>query len=451
MKKYTFMPHSPVFTAFSFFMVLWVGIYLPGSSHGALMVDITQGNVNPLPMAIVDFQGALPNKDTSQKIGKDIATVVGLDLKSSGLFHLVNHEAFITKTIGVDHLPRFADWRLIKADILVTGTVAVLQDNKIELKIRLWNVLEGKQIFALKMTTQRKHWRRLAHLAADAIYKNLTGEEGYFDTRIVYVAETGPKNRRIKRLAVVDQDGHGTSYLTDGAHLVLTPRFDPTTSNIVYLSYYLKVPRVYVLSITTGKQEILGDFPDMTFAPRFSPDGKNVIMSLQRGGASDIYTLNLRTRITRALTRTNAIDTAPSYSPDGKYITFESDRSGKQQIYVMNTKTGSTKRISFGEGSYATPVWSPRGDFIAFTKQYRGRFLIGVMHPDGRGERILTQGYHNEGPTWAPNGRVLMFFREDKQGKGASLWKVDITGYNERLFQTPTKASDPAWSPRLGN
>ena len=346
--------------------------------------------------------------------------------------------------------PRFGDWRVINSQALVTGQTRLESDGRLRVEFRLWDVLGEQQMTGLQFFTTPDNWRRVAHLISDAIYKRLTGEEGYFDTRIVYVSETGPKNARVKRLAIMDQDGHNPRMLTNGSDLVLTPRFSPNSQEITYLAYRNNRPRVYVLDIETGQQEVVGEFPGMTFAPRFSPDGQKIIMSLQRGGNSDIYTMDLRSRQVTRLTNTAAIDTAPSYSPDGRQITFESDRGGSQQIYVMDADGSSQRRISFGQGSYATPVWSPRGDLIAFTKMHQGRFMIGVMRPDGSGERVLTEGYHNEGPAWSPNGRVLVFFRETPGANGGpQLWTVDLTGYNERRLPVPAFASDPAWSPLL--
>ena len=298
------------------------------------------------------------------------------------------------------------------------------------------------------------NWRRVAHIVSDAIYKRITGESGYFDTRIVYISETGPQNRRIKRLAIMDQDGDNHRFLTDGGTLVLTPRFSPTLQEITYLSYYGNQPRVYIFNIDSGRQEVLGDFPGMTFAPRFSADGNKVIMSMAKDGNSEIYTMDLRTRTVKRLTNHSAIDTSPSYSPDGKYITFNSDRGGSQQLYVMEASGAGVKRISHGKGRYATPVWSPRGDLIAFTKFTGGRFFIGVMRPDGKGERLLAEDFLVEAPTWAPNGRVLMFFRqertkEDGSGGKSRLYSIDLTGHNERQVITPLDASDPAWSPLI--
>ena len=296
----------------------------------------------------------------------------------------------------------------------------------------------------------RKNWRRIGHIIADSIYQRITGETGYFDTRIVFIDETGSKARRVKRLAIMDQDGYNVRTLTAGRALVLTPRFSPSSQEITYMSYESGAPRVYLLNIETGRKEIVGDFPNMTFAPRFSPNGNQVIMSLQSGADAHIHVMDLRSRQTWQLTRTSGIDTAPSFSPDGRRVVFESDRSGNQQIYVMKADGSDQRRISTGRGRYSTPVWSPRGDLIAFTKQLSGRFLIGVMRPDGSGERILTEGYHNEGPTWAPNGRVIMFFRDSPGPKGGPhIYTVDLTGYNERRVKTPAFASDPAWSPLL--
>lgn len=416
-------------------------------ARAALQIDITQGNVEPLPIAITDFLGA---SDRDRQLGADVAGVISANLDRSGLFRPLPESSFIEKISDVNVQPRFGDWRIINAQALVTGRTTIEQDGRLKVEFRLWDVYAQQQMTGFQFFTTPDNWRRVAHIISDAIYERLTGEEGYFDTRIVYVAESGPKDRRVKRLAIMDQDGHNPRMLTNGQSLVMTPRFSPSNQEITYLSYAGNNPRVYLLDLDTGQQEVVGDFPGMTFAPRFSPDGQKLILSLQRGGNSNIYEMDLRTRVTRRLTNTAAIDTSPSYSPDGKQIVFESDRGGSQQLYVMNADGSNPQRISFGDGRYATPVWSPRGDMIAFTKLHKGRFLIGVMRPDGSGERILTEGFHNEAPTWAPNGRVLMFFRETRGAQGGpSLWSVDLTGYNERPVNTPTFASDPAWSPRL--
>jgi TolB protein len=296
--------------------------------------------------------------------------------------------------------------------------------------------------------------RQLSHKIADLVYEEFTGDTGYFDTQIVYVAEAGSQTRRVKRLAIMDQDGHNHKFLTSGLDLVLTPRFSPTTQEIAYLNFFNDEPNVYIQDIRTGRSERLGSFPGMTFAPRFGPQGDRLIMSWAKDedGASDIYEMDLRTQEIRQLTNSRAIDTAPSYSPDGKRVVFESNRAGRQQIYIMNSDGKNVQRISYGEGRYATPVWSPRGDIVAFTKMHRGTFYIGVMNVDGTGERLLAEGFLVEGPTWAPNGRVLMYFKQqpfNSEGGGgeAALYRIDITGYNERQIITPSQASDPAWSP----
>jgi TolB protein len=402
----------------------------------------------PLPIAIPDFAGS------DAQDGQQITQVLAADLERSGLFQPVDAKAFIDKDGATRVPPRFSDWRVINAQALVTGSVDVQPDGRLQVEFRLWDVFAEQQLTGLRYTTTKQNWRRIAHIVADAIYKRITGEDGYFDTRIVYISESGPMNRRIKRLAIMDQDGANNHFLTDGRALVLTPRFSPTAQEITYLSYAGNRPRVYLFNIDTGQQEVLGDFPGMTFAPRFSPDGKKVIMSLAVGAATEIYSLDLQTRKAVRITDTPAIDTSPCYSPDGTQIAFNSDRGGSQQLYVMNADGSNIHRISFGSGRYATPVWSPRGDLIAFTKIDGGEFYIGVMHPDGSGERLLTKAFLVEGPTWAPNGRVLMYFRQapsDSKGQGGSsrLYTIDLTGYNEREVITPQDASDPAWSPLI--
>ena len=436
-------------------LTLLIAIFLTKNAFALIEVDITRGNLNPLPIAISPLYAESKSTEVLKEIdvGSEISKVVENNLLRSGLFNPLKKDSFVQKP-EIAHLkPRFEDWNLIKAQALVTGKVEIT-DEKLRVEFRLWDVLAGKEMMALAFTTMPSNWRRVAHIITDKVYQRLTGEEGYFDTRIIYVSEAGPKTQRIKKLAIMDQDGENTKYLTLGNELVLTPRFNPTNQMVTYLSYFRNLPRVYLLDIETGVQEVVGDFPAMTFAPRFSPDGKKIIMSFAKDGNSDIFTMNLETREVEKITEHPAIDTSPSYSPNGKYICFNSDRSGYQQIYVMRSDGSKVKRISFGKGLYGTPVWSPRGDLIAFTKLHSGKFYIGVMRSDGSGERLLTENYYQEAPSWSPNGRVLIFYREtksDDQGKGfsAKLWSIDLTGYNERLIETLTDASDPSWSSLL--
>ncbi len=411
----------------------------------ALHVDVTQGTVRPMPIAIPDFnvgQGA-------ELAGQNIAGVVRADLDRSGLFKPLDPKSFVDQVKDINVPPNFADWRVINAQALVTGQSIMQPDGRLRVDFRLWDVYGEAQMLGLQYFTAPENWRRIAHMISDAVYQRITGEKGYFDTRIVFISESGPAINRRKRLAVMDEDGANPIFLTRGDYLVLTPRFNPTAQMIAYMSYYGARPRVYLFDLETGRQEMLGDFPNMTFSPRFSPDGNKVLMSLEKNGNSDIYAMDLRTRAIARLTDYPAISTSPCYSPDGTQITFESDRGGSQQIYVMNADGSNVHRISFGGGKNGTPVWSPRGDLIAFTKQAAGIFHIGVMHPDGSGERTLSDGWEDEGPTWAPNGRVLMFTRTLRGGRGSQIWSVDVTGRNEQKVITPGDASDPAWSPLI--
>ena len=411
-------------------------------AYAVVELNINKGNVEPLPIAITDF---LSNGD----LGAQVSAVVAADLKRSGLFAPINKQAFIEKIADPGQVPRFEDWKVINAQALVTGRVTREGDGRLRAEFRLWDTFAGKQMAGQQFYTQPENWRRVAHIIADAIYKQITGEDGYFDTRVVFVSESGPKTDRKRQLAIMDQDGFNVRTLTNSTSIVLTPRFSPNRQEVTYMSFEGDQPRVYLLQLETGQREVVGNFPGMTFSPRFSPDGQRVIMSLQQEGNANIYTMDLRSRTTTRLTSTAAIDTSPSYSPDGSQLVFESDRGGKPQLYVMGANGSNQHRISFGDGSYSTPVWSPRGDLIAFTKQAGGKFSIGVMKPDGSGERILTTGFHNEGPTWAPNGRVLMFFRQSAGAGGPQIYSIDITGYNEQPVKPPGYASDPAWSPLL--
>ena len=415
-----------------------------GGGGKTAVIDVNRARTDPIPIAIPALGG--------DQLGQEIAGVVTNDLAHSGLFRPISQQAFIQGPEGAT--PNLDNWKAIGAQALVTGR-AENQGGQIRVEFRLWDVLPQTQLQGTAYTTSQANWRRIAHIIADVIYERLLGEKGYFDTRIVYIAASGPRGRQTKRLAIMDQDSANNRFLTDGSWLVLTPRFHPTRDEIAFMSYANNRPRVYLFNLGNGQQRVLGDFPGMTFAPRFSPDGNSVVMSVSAGGGSDIVVVDLGSHASRRLTNSGSIDVSPCYSPDGSQIVFNSDRGGDQQLYIMGAGGGGAKRVSYGSGRYATPVWSPRGDLIAFTRfgGESGNFSIGVMHPDGSGERILSEGFSVEGPTFAPNGRVLMFWRQsaarDSRGGGFSsrLVSIDITGFNERIVETPTDASDPAWSP----
>ena len=414
-----------------------------------LRIEITEGMVAPTPIAIADFTGADGRVNDE---GREIASIISNDLLSSGLFEPIDSAAFIAPPGSPAMKPNFANWAPLGAKGLLVGSAILDGDGKLQVEFVLWDVITERDLSSGTGSADPNALRQLSHKIADLVYEEFTGDSGYFDTQIVYVAESGQQARRIKRLAIMDQDGHNHKYLTSGLDLVLTPRFSPTTQEIAYLNYFNDEPNVYIQDIRSGRSERLGSFPGMTFAPRFGPQGDKLIMSWAQDGLTDIYEMDLRTQDIRQLTKSSSIDTAPSYSPDGRRVVFESDRAGRQQLYVMDSDGSGVKRISYGEGRYATPVWSPRGDIIAFTKMLRGTFYIGVMNVDGTGERLLADGFLVEGPTWAPNGRVLMYYKQqpfeaDGGGGETALYRVDITGFNERRIITPSDASDPAWSP----
>jgi TolB protein len=417
-----------------------------------IRVDINAGMAQPLPIAVPAFAAAnavATEAGTTAEIGGRVAQVVANDLKSSGLFRPLDPAAFTTVVTVPDVTrPQFASWRTIAAQALVTGTVSANPDGGITVGCYAYDVFSGEELARQGFVTTAAGWRRAAHKCADLVYSRLTGESGYFDSRIVYVSETGSKTRRIKRLAVMDQDGAGHRFLTSGQNLVLTPRFAPNQQTITYMSFEGNRPRVWLYTLGTGKQQAIGDFPNMSFAPRFSPDGSGLIFSMAIGGNTDIYRMDIASRTLTRLTTQPGIDTSPSYSPDGSRIVFESDRGGSQQLYTMAADGSGQQRISFGDGRAASPVWSPRGDLIAFTRIGGGRFSIGVMRPDGGGERLLTNAFQDEGATWSPNGRVILFFRSARGGP-VDLFSVDLSGQNERKVPTPLDGSDPAWSPLL--
>ncbi|MEE2773822.1 MAG: Tol-Pal system beta propeller repeat protein TolB [Pseudomonadota bacterium] len=413
-----------------------------------LSVNVTDGVIDPVLIAVPSF---VRERSTSKVLASEMAEVVANDLAGTGLFRAIPERSHISRIANFNSPIQFADWRAIKAAILITGAVAANSDGKIEVKFRLWDVVSQKEIGnGIKYDGQIDKWRRISHKVADEVYSRVTGEGAYFDTRIVFVSESGPKNNRKKRLAVMDQDGANRTFLTGDESIVLAPRFSPDSNKILYTSYKSGKPSVYLMDLKTRRVRTFNNIKGMSFAPRFSPDGRKMVLSIMNNGNTDVFSINLSTGRRTRLTDDPAIDTAPSFSPDGKQIVFESDRGGSQQIYVMSAKGGKAKRISFGDGRYATPVWSPRGDLVAFTKIHKGKFHIGVMRLDGSRERLLSTSFLDEGPTWAPNGRVIMFFRETAGASGApSIYTVDVTGRNLRKLRTASFASDPAWSPLL--
>jgi TolB protein len=428
---------------------------LPAAARAqqSTVIDVTRARTDPIPIAVPDLAAASPE---AQRFGRDIARVVTNNLRGSGLFRPVDRQAFIQTPEAAAQTPRFQDWRVIGAQALVTGRTETQPGNRIRVEFRLWDVLPEAQLQGTAYTAEAANWRQIAHVISDVIYERLLGERGYFDTRIVYVSETGPRDRRTRRLAIMDQDSENHRFLTDGRFQALTPRFHPNARQIAFMSYANNQPRVFLFDLDSGRQEVLGNFPGMTLSPRFSPDGRSVILSASRGGDTNIFIVDLGSRRERQITSGGSLDVSPCFSPDGTQIVFNSDRGGDQQLYVMDASGANVRRISFGRGRYATPVWSPRGDLIAFTRfGGGGGFAIGVMRPDGSGERILSEGWSMESPSFAPNGRVLVFYREsratDARGSGYSsrLAQIDIAGFNERQVVTPTDASDPAWSPLL--
>jgi TolB protein len=432
-----------LFCAILFSSALFAGFAAQPVRAEDRYLDVRRGgDFKPISIAVAPFTG-------DPAAGAQVTGIITNNFKRSVFLAPIDPATFVDQIANPDQPPNMDAWRNLNAQFVVTGRSGRSSDGRLQTEFRLWDVSTGAQVAGQQYVTDPNNSRRVAHIISDAIFTRITGETGFFDTRVVFVDETGAKEHRRKRLAIMDQDGANVRYLTRGDDLVVTPRFSPSSQDVTYMSFGASDPKVLLLNIETGQREVVGNFPGMTFAPRFSPDGQKIIMSLSQGAATNLFTMDVRSRTTTRLTDSSAIDTSPSYSPDGAQIAFESDRGGTQQIYVMSASGGAPKRISFGEGRYSTPVWSPKGDLIAFTKQKANTFAIGVMRPDGTGERILTEGYHNEGPTWAPNGLYLMFFRDPGGSDGPRIFMVDVFGRSEFPVPTPGFASDPAWSPLL--
>ncbi len=408
-------------------------------------VRVGEGVVTVQPIA-VPYMPTPSAADTAagntDALGRQIAQIVATDLSNSGLFNAIGPSGLPRVSFDQVRSPDYAAFSATGAQNLVQGFVQANSNGTLTVGCYLYSISGQNELARAGYNVQPRDWRRAAHRCADSIYSRLTGEGAYFDTRIVYVSETGPARRRIKRLAIMDYDGANHRFLTNGQWTVLTPRFAPNQQTITFMTYQDERPRVMVYELDSGRTRPLVQQPHMTFAPRYSPDSRWIIFSMAVNGNTDIYRIPVAGGSPQRLTNSPGIDTGGSYSPDGGRIVFESDRGGNQQLYVMGGDGSNQRRISFGGGGYATPVWSPRGDLVAFTRT--GSFQIGVMGPDGSAERILTRGGYAEGPTWAPNGRAVMFTRGASSGQ---LWYVDVASGATRRVPTPLGGSDPAWSP----
>jgi len=418
------------------------------AQDGPLRIEITDGVIEPMPFAIAQFH----DEGGAGEYLQQVQSLIAADLTGTGLFREIPASAHIARPESFDAPVSYEDWKAINAQALITGAVRV-EGGKVIVKFRLFDVFAGQPLGdGMQFDAATGNWRRAAHKAADQVYSRLTGEGPYFDSRVAFVQESGPKDARRKRIGIMDYDGANVKWLTDDSTLVLKPRFSPDGSRLLYTSYATGFPQAMVMDVNTLATRSLGSAQQgtMSFSPRFSPDGRWIVYSLEKNGNTDIYQMDAATGAQRALTNAPSIETSPSYSPDGRQIVFESDRSGTPQLYIMGANGGEPKRISFGEGRYGTPVWSPRGDMIAFTRQVSGKFHIGVMRTDGSEEKMLTESFLDEGPTWAPNGRVVMFTRVTPGGDGEPrLHSVDITGRNMRPVRINGAASDPDWGPLL--
>jgi TolB protein len=433
-----------------FFIYFFIILSQVNLAFAVARIDITRGTVEPISIAINEFSG---NNAETKAISDEVTKLVESNLTGSGLFKSIPQEAFIENISNPQIIPDFQTWRQIKAEIVLVGHVISQPNNKIGVEFRTWDSFNGKEVVGKSYVAHSNNWRKIAHKISDDIYMAVTGEQGYFNTKIAYIAESGSAKKRIKKIAIMDSDGYNNRILSSGKHLVLTPRISPDATKILYLSYISRKPHVHLMDVNTGHDRIIGNFPGMTYAPRFSKDGSSAIMSASTNGNSEIYTINLNNGSRSKLTSGPWIDTSPDYSPEGSKIVFASDRSGRSQLYIMNKDGSNQNRISFGDGTYNTPAWSPRGDYIAFTKLVNGNFHIGVIRPDGSGERLIARGYLVEGPTWSPNGRIIMFTRGEPNSRSSAgkskLYTIDLTGYNEREISTDGDASDPCWSPLL--
>ncbi len=436
---------------FRFLCVLLLSLFTMSVAKAELHVDIVAGGTEPIAIAVQKFES---NGKVSQKDIKMLREVVESDLKRTGLFRIINHDAF-PQYVKMNDMPNFKSWAAIKTQALVQASIKPDGKDNYKLEFYLWDVNGKEQIEAQSLISSTKSVRRLAHIMADAIYERLTGETGYFDTQIVFIAETGAMNKRVKRMAIMDQDGFGMRYLSDKNTFVMSPHFSPNMATIVFLSYRNDDPMVWALDLDTGNQTRLGNFGGMNFAPRFSPDGSRVALSLVKDGITNIYEYDMFNKTLRQLTFGNHIDTSPSYSPDGKYMAFNSDRSGSQQIHVLDLAKGTQKRITFGAGRYATPAWSPDGRFIAFTKMADNTFYIGIMNTEGRHEKILAGGWYMEAPSWAPGSRRLVYYETERadndKDRISHIRSVDITGRNLYDIDLPNdvNGTEPTWSPKL--
>jgi Periplasmic component of the Tol biopolymer transport system len=342
--------------------------------------------------------------------------------------------------------PTFSKWRSKGAKILITGFVQARADQRITFGCYAYDVDKGREVARKGFVVAPDEWQRAAHKCSGLAYTAVTGAPSIFDTRIAYVAESGPAAARVKRLAIVDSDGTNHRYLSAGESMALTPRLSPDGRQIAYVSFLTGTPHVRIRDVDGTNDRALLQPGTLSFAPRFSPDGKRIVFSMTMNGNTDIYSASIDGSAPVRLTTSPGVDTDASFAPDGNRIVFESDRSGSQQLYLMDAHDGSAqRRLTFGGAAYAAPDWSPDGNWIAFTRRDPGGRRVGVLKRDGSGEQLLSAGPGDEGASWAASSRELVFQRSDPAGN-SSLLRVSLDGSEPRSVVLPQGGSDPDWS-----
>jgi TolB protein len=412
-------------------------------AQSTLRVDITQGVGSPLILTVPDApSGVIAGVADGSDAGTALSSIVRNDLASVGLYRLISSKVDLSAGGAFSLLP----FQKLGAQALVVGRASAGGNGLLSFECSLFDVFGTRRELYRRILVTPQQWRRAAHKCADLVFEHTTGDQGHFDTRIVMVAETGPKIVRTTALSAIDYDGANPQQLTQGSQLVAMPRYSPDGRSIAFMAYLGGMPRILVADLTSGQSIPLELPAGVPFAPRFSPDSRKLVLAIAREEDSDIYEIDLASRAIVQLTDDPGMDISPSYSPDGQRIVFESTRSGQQQLYVMNADGGKATRISFGAGRYGSPVWSPRGDFIAFTRVNGNSMQIGVMRSDGTRERILTNGSLDESPSWDLAGRTILF----QHGLGGDLppeiWTVDLTGKVKHRVMAEIGGSDPYWS-----
>lgn len=414
----------------------------------AQQIEVSGKNYKLTKIAINHF---LTQKYEEKIIAKEIRDTVCKNLSDSGIFSIVAENNFIEQNKGSEFIPFFEAWKKINATILVNGSLTKNRKNNYTIVISIWDNILAKKILHRKITFSEKSIQKTSHIISDHIYQEIIGEKGYFDSKILYVAEKVIENKIFTRIAMMNQDGKEHKYLTNGKFISISPKISPDKENIAYVDFRAGISKIFLRNLYSGQENLLTNMKGSIFSPRFSRNGKKILFSLAKKGATNIFKFDINTKKISVLTRNIYINTSPQFSPDDKKIIFTSNRLGTAKIYTMNEEGKNVVKITEKPGSHLEPKWSPDGKYISYINLRRKLgYYINIINTKTGEETTVVKSDVIHGYCWCPNSKYILFSeaignKEEEKKTIYKLQKINIFNKHKTTINTPYSASDPIW------